>query len=677
MKFKHSAIAIAIFAATPVLASSVQELQTTSVKAEQETQVEVTSEQLERKQVNDVKGAINNIAGVSVSNTARYSQKVYVRGLEEHAANITIDGVRQDGMFFHHATNQVIDTSMLKSVSVELGATSVLSGYGANTGAIRYETKDPSDLLAKDQDFGAKLGLSGDTATEFKQVNFAGYGRLTEQFSLLGMFTKNDTGDIETPKNTIISKHSELESAVVKAVYDIDSNQQVVVNLQSVEDGGNRTFRAEAAGLTSAQLAQAQAEVRNGYERDTYSIVYKNNSDDPLLDLYINAYHNEKSMVRAAQNSRTEEPSEGLIFVDIFPKRDYIIETTGLDIRNQSIINNIAWTYGIESFKTEQSVKANGTATIQDISMETGEVTFEQISEPKVSKGPGARLMAAYAQAEFTFGDFTLIPGLRYDNYELTGIYNASFSKVSPKLSAAWQANRDLSITTGYGKIFSGPGLPELLFASGRKQATPNAQAQQGNHYELNINYDLASVTGLDKAEFYTNLYQYNIDRQLNPGRDLGLAADSDYENQGIEAGASFTHQDFRGYINFSANKGERIYPTFKSDDSTTGSKEVNLGLSYQATPELLVGWDNVLVSSEKYTVRFQDEGNLLSENVNKPGYGFANIWLSYEPQAIAGVTVNLAVDNLFDKAYRHYASFSSGDLEAGRNIKASVNYQF
>jgi hemoglobin/transferrin/lactoferrin receptor protein len=668
MNFKYSAVAIALLSVTQAYANDIQELNTAEVSAKSDnTVIEVSSTSLENKQVNDIKGALNQLAGVTVSNGIRYSQKTYLRGVEEHSANVTIDGVRQDGQMFHHAGNQTIDTSMLKAVKVQLGATSVLSGYGANTGSIAYETKNPEDLLADGQAFGARAGLAADSATEFRQINLSGYGRVSDQFSLLGMLTTNESGDIDTPDaDPIVNKHSSLDSFLIKGVYDIDAAQQLIVNLQSVDDGGNRAFSGEKPGQSIIEMEEAY----NGYVRNTYSAVYTNNSDNPALDLYINAYFNEKTLER----------KESITDTRITPKRDYIYETIGLDIRNSSLVNDVLWTYGIETFKSEQTVKTSGLRI--DIA-EDGSTTESNLA---VSNGPQATLLAGYVQAELGFGDFTIIPGLRYDNYELGGLYDSSFNQLSPKISASWQASNDLNLTLGYGSIFKGPGLPEIIMIRETTTQADDVEAETGDHIELNINYDLTDTLGVDSASFYTNLFQFNIDDSYHPTKNTDLSSNrSDLDNMGIEAGARFNHNALSGYINFSYNDAERDYTEYQSDDSYSGTKEVNIGLNMQVTSEILVGWDNIFVdNAELERTTKSRRGEISTSDVLKPGYGVTNLWLAYEPAAVNGLKVNLAVDNLFDKTYQNHKSFGAyfgnleyNDNEVGRNFKVSVNYQF
>ncbi|ABE55441.1 TonB-dependent receptor [Shewanella denitrificans OS217] len=684
MKLSYLSLAIASLLSGQVLsgqvlAAEVQELAVTEVKATKTKQNTVTSEKLDNRQVNDIKGALSELAGVSVSNGVRYSQKTYLRGMEEHSANVTIDGARQDGQMFHHAGNQMVDPSMLKAVSVELGASSVLSGYGANVGAISYVTKDPKDLLALDQKFGFKVATAADTATEFQQVSASGYGRLTDQLSLLGMMSWNESGDIETPdRKPIVNKHSELKSGLVKAVYDVDDNQQLAVSLQRFEDAGHRALSGEKPGATSVEEALGF----NGYERDTYTVNYRNDSANPLLDLAVDAYYNQKKMVRGEQTGDFEIrdnagkwQKQGIEFI---PERDYSYKTLGLNIRNTMDINDIPWTVGIETFKSEQAIDAATGLITRNDGTKTTVVRA-------VNNGPEARLIGGYIQGEFNLGALQIIPGVRFDSYKLGGAYDNSFSQLSPKLNLFWQASETLGLKAGYGRIFKGPGLPETLMISSDMTASPDAKAETGNNLEFGVSYDFAPLVNLDSANIYANIYQYNIDNYYHPTKNNSLVRGiSDLTKKGIEAGMTVQHQDLKAYVNYSYNTGEKAFDDYTTDDYYSGTHLVKLGLDYQLTDEMTLGWDSIFASSASLDDRSVANGAVITEPVEKAGYGVSNIWASYDVEQLNGLSLKLAVDNLFDKAYQDHNSFGMywgnagyNDNEVGRNFKFAVSYQY
>ena len=60
------------------------------------------------------------------------------------------------------------------------------------------------------------------------------------------------------------------------------------------------------------------------------------------------------------------------------------------------------------------------------------------------------------------------------------------------------------------------------------------------------------------------------------------------------------------------------------------------------------------------------------------------NFWLDYQVAQVQGLSLNLAVENAFDKAYQNHNSFGMywgsstyNDNEVGRNFKFAASYQF
>lgn len=680
MKKRYLSLIIAAALSHQLSAKEIQELETTEVTAKKTSDLTISSDELEQTQINDIKGAFNKEVAISVSNSVRYSQKTYIRGVEEHSANVTIDGARQDGQMFHHSGNQLVDVSMLKAVSVELGASSVLSGYGANVGAIKYETKDPLDLLAPKQKFGAIASAAMDTATEFQQFNVSSFGTLTDKFSALVSVNWNESGDIETPNSDpIVNKHSELKSGLIKFVYDFSDVEQLDFSAQQFEDGGHRALSGEKPGVTTIEEALGF----NGYERDTYTLNYHNNSNNPLLNLSADAYFNEKRMVRGeSTGTNWFRDSEGKWHKDgtaTYPERNYSYKTIGLNIRNTFILNDIAWTAGIESFKSEQAIETSG---LKQVTTADGTEKSENIS---VSNGPESSLIGTYIQGEFELGSFTVTPGIRYDAYSLSGAYDSSFNKLSPKLAVDWQANKDLILKAGYGRIFKGPGLPETLMISEGMEQSPDAKAETGNHFEFNIIQDLQSALNVDSAKAYINLYQYTIDNYYHPTKNTSLNRNRiDLTMNGWEAGFNISQQDLSAYINYSYNSGENAYDDYTTDNLYSGTHVVKIGVDYQVTEALLVGWNSNFSKGASLTRSSIQEGNLESLAVEKAGYGVSNAWLDYELTQVEGLSVKLAIENIFDKAYQNHNSFGLywgnadyNDDEVGRNFKLAVTYQF
>jgi hemoglobin/transferrin/lactoferrin receptor protein len=680
MRIRYLSLIIATALSNQSLAQDIEELQTTEVTAKKTKGFNVSAKDLNKIQVNDTKGTFSKIAGVSVSNSTPYSQKTYLRGVEEHSANVTIDGARQDGQLFHHSGNQMVDPAMLKSVSVELGASSVLSGYGANVGAIKYETVDPQDLLAPQQQFGFKTSTAMDTATEFKKLNLNAYGRLTDQLSALASLNWTESGDIETPdKDPIINKHSELKSGLIKFVYDFSEAEQLDFSVQRYDDGGHRAYSGEKPGATSLNEALGF----NGYIRDTYTVNYHNNSDNPLLDLSVDAYFNEKKMTAGGSSGvNWYRDSEGQWHKNgtaVSPERNFVYKTVGLNVRNSFIINDISWTAGIETFKSKQEIEALG---FKDVTLLDG---TKELVDVSVSDGPESSLIGAYVQAELAFGSLTVVPGVRYDAYSLGGAYDSSFNQLSPKVTVNWQANEDLIVKAGYGRIFKGPGLPETSTIQKGMKPSDGAKAETGNHFEFNVIQDLTSTLNVDNANLFINIFQYTIDNSYHPTKNTKLTRNIyDLTMKGAEAGFQISHQSLTAYISYSYNDGENAYVDYTTDNFYSGTHVIKIGADYQVSDSLLIGWDSNFSSDASLDNSGISQGKLVTQEVKKAGFGVSNLWLDYQVAQIEGLSVQFAVENVFDKSYQNHNSFGMywgnadyNDNEVGRNVKLAASYQF
>ena len=678
MQIKHLPFAIAVISGY-TFADNQQELDKTIVESEEDSPTVISEYELEVTQSRDVKDALEQVPGVNVANSLPYAQKIYIRGLEDHSANVTIDGARQDGQLFHHSGTQMVDASMLKAVEVQLGATSALSGYGATTGAIAFQTKDPEDMLLAGERGSLAINTGFDTATEYRRLSVSGYSRLSGNLSALININRSENGDLDIPdSDPIVSKHSEMDSALVKLVYRIGDDQKLRLNLQRYEDAGNRDFSGEKPG--SSALEQALG--FNGYSRDTYTLDYENNSDNPALGLKASVYRNDKIMeIGASTGPNWYRDQNGRWQVDgtaATPKRDYVYRTTGLDIRNTSYLGEVAWTYGIETFKSEQTIASPGPTII---TLESGE---QSTRNNVVNNGPEATLMSGYLQADITIGALQLVPGVRYDNYSVGGTYDSSFNKLSPKLNANWNVNHDLTLSMGYGRIFRGPSLPETLFISESLSESTDVAAENGNHLEFRANYDFGEHLGIDQASFFANVYRYNIDNYNHPTRNTQLASSYDVETQGVESGLNIINGKFGFSLSYNYGTGERQYDDYVADVLSTGTHLYKLRANYEAMPGLQLGWDIELANADSLTNRFVDRsGNLNEVAVDKTGYGVNHLWASYTPAGQDNLTLRLAVDNVFNKAYQNHSTFGTlwgntdyNDNEIGRNLKLSLGYQ-
>lgn len=677
MKLKSLSAAITVAIASFAAHASDENIVVVGSALDQLVQTEINAETLELKQASDIKDVLNTMPSVTVDGNARYSRKVYIRGMEDKFSVVTIDGARQEGQLFHHSGDQTFDPAMLKLAEITLGGNSVLSGAGAINGSFKYETKDPSDLLSEGESVGARVKTGYQTAYERFTTNVAVYAQLNDELQLMGIINYSEDGDLYIPgKDDVTSKQGELKSGLVKLVFVPNDANEFKLTFNTYQDGGKRQLSGEKAGA----LYLHDDHNYNSLNRDTVTFEHRFDNGSDLVNLKTNLYYNRQYMERDALveeygdwkkvNGAWEFTKDGDLSI---PDREYNVTTIGGDIRNISWVGEHELTYGFEGYKAEQWIDSglghytsgSKQGQTKNYDMDGGTVTAYGI----------------YAQDAFEMNDFRFVTGLRYDVHELGGVFKGKYDQLSPKFQGEYQTTDNLKLRIGYGRLFKGASLPETLTmkaASDVKQS--DTKAMTGNNYEAGFDYDMSGLLMADDAILGFTAYQYDLDNQMHPTKNnTTLVNQYDVEVWGVETVFTYSIEDFALYANHSYSDGEQtsLKNGKKSHMNKTGIHNIKAGFKYDLTSEFVFGWDSRFVPGNDY----KDEDG---DKIERAGFATHNLWAAYVPDFAKDLSLNLAVDNLFNKQYAEHTGFGISwgsdkytSYEAGRNFKASVAYSF
>lgn len=622
-----------------------------------ETQIKyITSEQLEEEQASDVKDILKSIPSVNVAGDTRYSQKVYVRGLEDKFANITVDGAKLGGQLFHHSGDQTIDPSLLKITSVELGPNSALSGSGVINGSFVYETKDPSDFLKEGEVFGGKITLGYQSGYERKTGSVAVFGKINDKLEFVGMGTISDDGTLRIGGGEEFkSKESKLESGLAKLVIKPNDYNTIKLSYNKYEDAGNRQLSGEKVGTDS------EDEDYNSITRDTFTLNYEYKPDNELVNVKTNVYHNEQYLTREATSAATYEE----------PELEYKNTTMGYDLRNSSLIGMHKVTYGTDYTNEKQEKNADALRVYTDGSTSNLNVKGGEIN----NKG-------LYLEDEMIINKLTLTLGARYDYHELSGIYDGTFKELSPKLKAKYQVNNELTLKTAYGHIFKGPALGETLALSSTSVQADEVNAQIGDNFEVGFDYDLTNSLNADNSIFGFNVFRYDVDNYAHPTKNNALTSQSDVIIWGVETMFSYEKDKFGLNASHSYTDGEQrdLITGVQYDPKTANIHLFKVALNYQLLKELKANYNTQFVPGNKWDNYSSTSG--ITE-YSRSGYAIHDVNLTYKPVSMKNTTFNFGVGNIFDKKYVNHTAFGSQTAstskayEVGRNVKLQLAYRF
>ncbi|WP_201535493.1 TonB-dependent receptor domain-containing protein [Psychrobacter ciconiae] len=661
-----------VAAADEVMQTSLQKVVVTANKsARKEAQEETiyVDDYVPAQQANHLSDFLDTVPGVTVGGTSTVNQRIRIRGLDDTNLKVTIDGARQEGKLFYHMGDVTIDPDLLKQAEVSVGNNSVTLGNDALGGAVAFKTVDAADLLKPNQKVGAKLHAGYASNNDEWLTAATVFAAPTENTDLLAYYGRRDSNSGEDGRGRELFEDSKGENILLKAGASIADDHRLGASFSRTEKTGIFPFRPDFPSRSEAPIPQ---EVR----RDTYTLDYNFNPINPLFDVTANIYETKTRILRDSDFDK----NPGYEF-------DAQVKTTGGKIENVSDIDSSFGTHrvisGIEHYKKQSEMSRD----------------FAKGSSDQ------AKNTSIYLEDQWRNGKLTLTPGVRYDRYEAPKfIANGNtYSNVVGALAGSYEIAPRTQVFASYTQLFNGPDLSQTIFNSNGDKTFVNKdlKAEKGANAEVGLATTLRGLTTTNDAlqlsgkYFETdieNFIQFVRSGGTRPGLDCdtgvaGTAAspkpcqgainsNEDYKIKGVELAADYKMDNFGMGLSYTRarSKGDKTgdsIPSVTGGSADSGDRYM-VNLSYEPNEMLDLGWRSTYVAS-------------ITDNQQntKPSYDVHDVFMSYFPKQIDGLKATVGLYNIFDEAYASHSSRlniaddAATDFEAGRNLKASLTYQF
>ncbi|WP_298910058.1 TonB-dependent receptor [uncultured Psychrobacter sp.] len=619
------------------------------------------------QQASHLSDFLNVVPGVTVGGTSAVNQRIRIRGLEDSNLKVTIDGARQEGKLFYHMGDLTLDPDLLKQADVAVGNNSVTLGNDAIGGAVAFTTVDAADLLKPGQRIGAKLHAGYASNNDELLTSATVFAAPTDNVDLLAYYGKRDTNSGEDGNGRELFEDSKSENILLKAGAYIADDHHIGANFSSTEKKGIFPFRPDFPSRSEPPIPQQ-------VKRDTYGLDYTYNPASKLIDVDTNVYQTKTRILRDSEY--LTDP--GFDF-------NAQVKTTGAKIQNTSNIATNVGTHklisGIEHYKKESEMERDFVKTGSDEATNT----------------------SVYLEDQWQMGKFSLTPGVRYDRYKSPDFIagGKTYDNVVGALAASYEIAPLTQVFASYTQLFNGPDLSQTIFNSdGDKTYVNNdLKAEEGSNAELGIVKTLSDLTVAgDALQLSGKYFETNIENYIEfvrsggtrPGLNCGngqpvgacqgvVNKDEDYKIKGVELAADYKMNNFSMGLSYSRarSKGEDTgysIPSVTGSSSESGDKYM-VNLAYAPTETTDIGWRSTYVASVM--------PNTGENDIEKPSYNVHDIFMNYSPKQVDGLKATLGVYNLFDEAYASHSSRLNPiddvttDFEKGRNIKASLTYQF
>ncbi|MBO9484086.1 TonB-dependent hemoglobin/transferrin/lactoferrin family receptor [Salinisphaera sp. G21_0] len=734
MKFSKNTLALAVMAATvslaqtaPVLAETASESTDKNYQPTLMNQVTVTATRSE-KQLKDVSGAVTVIDSEQLENDivqnirdmVRYEPGVQVisgrggpdsftiRGMGGNRVKITVDGVNQAqqldaGGDFLRSQRNFVDVETLKAVEIVKGPASSLYGSDAIGGMVAFQTKDPSDLLARGGDdsyAGVKAGYSSANEGFTETLSLA---NRTGKLETMAIYTRRDHKQMDTHSGADVDGNNRgqanpsetgLNNLLTKAKYQINDSHRVGLT--------GEIFQSK----TDVELKTLNPSTTKGKDENTrYRIGFEHQWDAGLalfdsLDWQINWQQSKSTMI-------TDRPAYVFPGMDPFPHRemDYNYEERAIlagaqfnkNLLLADLEHNLIYGFNASYTKVDNSNTEHN--------LETG-VTQAKDYMPKTA----ATKLGLFIQDDVQMTDrLNLTAGVRYDKYKFDPdgmmgstanpkpAYSSDGSKVTGRLGTVYDLTNDLALFAQFSQGFKAPAYTDMYYAYGMGvivEANPDLKPEESNSFELGLRgeHQLGSyeVTG------FLNKYKNFIEQDMI-GKDPVTGKDI-YQNRNIGK------TDIKGIelrselwldVAINAPEGTTLRSSVawaegknKSDDeylNTVAPLSAVIGLGYDAPSALWGGeltWTLVKGKSDAKVTNVDQGTAKEKEQFNPSGYGTVDLTTYYQPSD--NLTLRAGMFNITDKKYWHlndvrgratdYAGLDRF-AQPGRNFSVSVQW--
>ncbi|BFM21144.1 TonB-dependent receptor domain-containing protein [Gilvimarinus japonicus] len=653
----------------------------TEVKA---SSVYMDTTDITMRQADHISDLLRTIPGVDVGGAHSMNQRITIRSMDDKDLRISIDGANQNTYMYHHMGNLQIHADILKSVDIDVGTNSVING--GLGGAVRFETKEAKDMLAAGESFGARLqGTTSDNSGH--NYSIAAFAQLGDTVDLLAYYNRverdnyevgggkiigSDGNELPGTDGTVRGLKGEIDDALIKVGFDFTPSQRLEIGYESYTDEGDYSYRPDMGLATDLAITNSLGVPLlwpTEFSRDTITANY---------DLLIGSHTEIKAAVFQNESNLWRDESgyaENPDFVTWAAIVEGDAKNTGFNIIGETEFGssiNQTLTYGVDVIKYETEYQAS------------------YIEGGVDSSSEDATNSAVFVQDRIEFGMFAVIPGVRFDEYDVNStVVDKSYDDVTTSIAAEFQPTDALVFKASSTELFKGPELSEVFTGAGLFETpNPELEAESGVNNELAFAYGDA-ILGADLFSVGATFFNTEIDGYIYQYASPAMDNVGDMEIEGVEAYVGYDIGGLRALITYSDAESEldafdeySQYQGARIDRQQGDTWSVNLDYTF-SNLDLALHYDVLMVDD---VAAGPDLDGASLENA-KDGFTVHNISLQWQP--LQRLQLTAGIDNVFDEFYASQSSRTGTsfhprfgqlyltDYEPGRNIKATVAYQF
>lgn len=500
----------------------------------------ITSEQIEERQITDIREAAELVPNVSVERRSNRMSLAgsatdgragnagfNIRGLDGNRVLMLVDGIRAPRNYsFGGASRDNVDFGLIDRVEIIKGPSSALYGSDGIGGVVQFFTRDPATYLKGGKTFGgeAGVGYEGDSNARRAGATLAGQAGPTLQWLLSGSFARAhalETGGDNfsaSPLRTAADPERGRDQALLgKLVWTPNAWQTHTFTGEYVEKKTDldllSQYGAVSRGVTTSS---ARGATDNGRQRLSWQGRFDLGAswaDTVRTTLAYQRFRSEEQY----DNTRVGVPGQ---VRDTLDHENTLQANVQFEktLRGGALAHKLAW--GLDAMRIGADNLQTG------VTPPAGE-TFPLKRFPDTTETS----YGVFVQDEIIGNGWSVIPGLRWDHYKVNadqaGFSGTATSKsgsaLSPRLGATLDLSRDWTLYGQYATGFRTPGADQLnrFFENPigfyRTVPNPKLKPEKAQHVEIGLK-GRGEQWSLGAAVFHGRYRNFILDNQVVAG---------------------------------------------------------------------------------------------------------------------------------------------------------------
>ncbi|WP_137820415.1 TonB-dependent hemoglobin/transferrin/lactoferrin family receptor [Pseudomonas sp. 2FG] len=506
----------------------------------------LTERDIDQHNVKNIKDLVRYEPGVSVGGSgSRFGLSGFtIRGIGGNRVLTQVDGVSLPNTFsfggFLSAQRDYVDPNSVKQVEIIRGPASSLYGSDAIGGAVSFLTKDAADYLEDGNDTYARLktGYDGSDDSWLRSTTLAGRQNQVDVLLHLGrrtgqaLDTHGGNDGIGSAREEANPLDYSTDNLLGKLGWDYAEGARLQLTYERYQDEVDTRVLSNYSSSATIRTQDA----RDSVDRERFSLNHSLQLDSPLADRVQSQLSHQDSQTRqrtyenrivgAQPRFRTRDShyNEKLWVFNSQLDKGFALGSSQHDL-----------TYGVDLKRLNNSDLREGGETVLATGRTTPVLPTSDFPDPTTNE------YALFVQDSIAIGRWTLLPGVRYDRYEMqphvTDEYlnsqatdanpsDFSDSAISPKFGVTYQVDDFHSLYGQYAAGFRAPQAVEIFgeFVNPglyRTLANTNLKAESSDSYELGLRGQY-HVGSFGVALFY-NRYEDFIEQINRPSTVSGF----------------------------------------------------------------------------------------------------------------------------------------------------------